>query len=483
MPRLRCGICRLDARRSLRRLAARQRRCVKRAPPSGARSRRGSCRRAPRRWRGRSPGRGPTPGVALSFAPRSNFSKMRLLAARRQARARGRRPDHDTVSPAAPALDLDRRARRRVLGGVLQQVAQHPLDQHGVERAAAAGRRQRHVRPGARRARARRRAQRAADHFFQRLPLPVQLHLRPPPAAPCRAGCSPARSCAAPARGSRAAISRCCRPVGGGSVSASESASPTSAASGVRRSCEMADSSELRSRSDSICTVRASAPRRRSGCAPARCASSEAQVSSRRRCSGPSSRAGVARLDRQHAAHAHRRLQRQVEAWRWPAACRCRGRRPRRGRRPIARCRGRRRRQRRRRAAALQPVVARRPPAARPARRTRDCRKRAPISATCSGISAPTGRATSRRAPRTRCFALRARPGLVLQPGGQLPDHQRHHQHHGEGQQVLHVADGEGEARRHEEEVEQRHAEERGQHRRPAAVAHAPRRPPRAGTA
>ena len=45
----------------------------------------------------------------------------------------------------------------------------------------------------------------------------------------------------------------------------------------------------------------------------------------------------VARLDRQHAAHAHRRLQRQVEDGRRPARCWCRARPPRRGRTPIAR--------------------------------------------------------------------------------------------------------------------------------------------------
>ena len=43
------------------------------------------------------------------------------------------------------------------------------------------------------------------------------------------------------------------RAASGGFVSASDSARPTSAASGVRRSCESAESSELRSRSDSIC--------------------------------------------------------------------------------------------------------------------------------------------------------------------------------------------------------------------------------------
>lgn len=46
-----------------------------------------------------------------------------------------------------------------------------------------------------------------------------------------------------------------CSPLRAGCVSARVSARPTMAASGVRRSCEMAASSELRSRSDSICTV------------------------------------------------------------------------------------------------------------------------------------------------------------------------------------------------------------------------------------
>jgi hypothetical protein len=84
-------------------------------------------------------------------------------------------------------------------------------------------------------------------------------------------GCQARFSCTAPAS-SRAMSSRlfisafmrtadcridatisCWRGVGW--VNASVSARPTSDASGVRRSCEIADSSELRSRSDSICTV------------------------------------------------------------------------------------------------------------------------------------------------------------------------------------------------------------------------------------
>jgi hypothetical protein len=46
-----------------------------------------------------------------------------------------------------------------------------------------------------------------------------------------------------------------CSAVGGGRVSRSASASPASEASGVRRSCEIAASSVLRSRSPSICTA------------------------------------------------------------------------------------------------------------------------------------------------------------------------------------------------------------------------------------
>ena len=51
-----------------------------------------------------------------------------------------------------------------------------------------------------------------------------------------------------------AAISVCCE-LNAGRLRRMVSASPTSAASGVRRSCDSAASSELRRRSDSICTV------------------------------------------------------------------------------------------------------------------------------------------------------------------------------------------------------------------------------------
>ena len=59
--------------------------------------------------------------------------------------------------------------------------------------------------------------------------------------------------------------------------------------------------------------------------------------------------------------------------------------------------------------------------------------------------------------------------GLVAQTRGKLADDQRHDQHHGKGDQVLHVGHGHGKSRRHEEVIEQGHAAEGRQDRRPAA--------------
>ena len=53
----------------------------------------------------------------------------------------------------------------------------------------------------------------------------------------------------------RLAASANCGALSRGWLLVSRSAVPTSAASGVRRSCDSAASSELRRRSDSICTV------------------------------------------------------------------------------------------------------------------------------------------------------------------------------------------------------------------------------------
>ena len=44
----------------------------------------------------------------------------------------------------------------------------------------------------------------------------------------------------------------------------------------------------------------------------------------------------------------------------------------------------------------------------------------------------------------------------------ELTDGERDHQHEGEGDQVLHIIDGERKLRWHEEKIKQRHTQERG---------------------
>ena len=58
--------------------------------------------------------------------------------------------------------------------------------------------------------------------------------------------------------------------------------------------------------------------------------------------------------------------------------------------------------------------------------------------------------------------------GLGPDPLGQGGHHPAHPQHHGESAHVADVLDREGEARRDEEEVQGRHAQDRGQQRGPA---------------
>jgi len=55
------------------------------------------------------------------------------------------------------------------------------------------------------------------------------------------------------------------------------------------------------------------------------------------------------------------------------------------------------------------------------------------------------------------------RLGLLLQPCGQMGRDQGGHQHHCEGHQILDVADRQGKPGRHEKDVEQQNAEDRGQ--------------------
>ena len=80
-------------------------------------------------------------------------------------------------------------------------------------------------------------------------------------------------------------------------------------------------------------------------------------------------------------------------------------------------------------------------------------------------------------------FPVAGDEGLVAQAGGEVADDQGHHQHQGKGEQVLGVGHREGEARRHEEQVEGGHVEQR----EPASPARARSgwspAPPPAGTA
>ncbi len=68
-------------------------------------------------------------------------------------------------------------------------------------------------------------------------------------------------------------------------------------------------------------------------------------------------------------------------------------------------------------------------------------------------------------------FAFDRSLRLQAQAGRQLADEQAHRQQHAESQQILHVRNGEGCQRLHEEEIEQADADYRGQRRRSTAVA------------
>ena len=68
-------------------------------------------------------------------------------------------------------------------------------------------------------------------------------------------------------------------------------------------------------------------------------------------------------------------------------------------------------------------------------------------------------------------LAVRRDARLKAQPGRELPGDQADRKHHREGQQVLHIADRERQARRNEKVVERRDVQERRQHGRPAPEA------------
>ncbi|MNC59174.1 hypothetical protein D3C75_1089650 [compost metagenome] len=66
-------------------------------------------------------------------------------------------------------------------------------------------------------------------------------------------------------------------------------------------------------------------------------------------------------------------------------------------------------------------------------------------------------------------FAIACHPGLITHPGGQITNGDTDDQHHGKGQQVLHITDGERPFGLYEEQIEAGDVDHRGQHRRPTA--------------
>ena len=69
-------------------------------------------------------------------------------------------------------------------------------------------------------------------------------------------------------------------------------------------------------------------------------------------------------------------------------------------------------------------------------------------------------------------LALARRESLDPRPDGEPTDHQGNHEHDAERDQVLRVGDGEGEIRRHEEEIERGDAEHRSEHGGATAASH-----------
>ena len=171
-------------------------------------------------------------------------------ASPRPARSPGPRSATSTLTDAVlrAGRDLDRAAGRRVLDRVVEQVDQHLLDQHASS--GTSGR-------SAGKSMSTRRGLQAAGRA-RRAPRPttsssgchslLDATARRTRGASCRAGCSRAGSGARPPRGSSRAA-RAGRPVQRAPASTRVLAAPVIAASGVRRSCDTALSSELRSRS------------------------------------------------------------------------------------------------------------------------------------------------------------------------------------------------------------------------------------------
>ncbi len=67
-------------------------------------------------------------------------------------------------------------------------------------------------------------------------------------------------------------------------------------------------------------------------------------------------------------------------------------------------------------------------------------------------------------------FPITGDARLIAHPGSKIANHQTNRQHHGKGQQILHVRNGERTAWRDKKEIETRHVNHRRHHRRPASV-------------
>ena len=391
---------------------------------AAAASRRESCRRGPRRWRGRSPararrralrfpcgrartsGRSPPRGPCGRPGPWSSTVTIDVLARRRGA-------------------DLDRAAGGRVLRGVLQQVAQHALDQRRRRCAPAAG-------------------PRAGE--TSHAPRIERRRSSPSSALPTTSssGCHCRFSCTWPdcrrAMSSRLLTSEFMRSAASRiAARRSRPCAPRRAALRHRQRLGHADQRRQRRAQvvrdrgqqriaqplrfhlhrrplrdvDVVDALERDREQRRAGVEqPALLGAQPAAPGSRAR--SPARRAGASAPSAARRAPASR------------AACRCRARRPRRGRRPIARCRGRCRpaacgdgsgaATRSSRSATIS--------AAGP--RTPSARKRAAISAICSAIKAPERSRDISYSALTRSSRRGRHPRLELQPGGQLADDQRH---------------------------------------------------------
>ncbi len=77
-----------------------------------------------------------------------------------------------------------------------------------------------------------------------------------------------------------------------------------------------------------------------------------------------------------------------------------------------------------------------------------------------------TDLATERVEARRAALTAARRVGLIPNAFGQVADHEGHHEHHGEGDDMAEVGDGKAEEGRNEEELERQNAEHRGEQRR-----------------